>query len=326
MTDSFLALLQTTDWLFPVGVVLGLVVLIGVPAWVFLSRYVKPNTAGERKEVLSLLLQTLGGVAFVLGGWFTWQQLINSREELKNSREALVTSQQGQITERFTRAIDQLGKEDDEGNAAGGGKTSANHQKNLAIRLGGIYALERIARDHEPDHPAVMEVLTAFVRQHSAWVEEPAVGKLIQRDIRPDIQAILTVIGRRDLTYKKGESQRLDLSGTSLRWAILNKAKFDGVDFTSAHFNNAQLKDAELKEAILFNADFTDAIMDGAQLQGADLRGAVFHNATVAGVNFKDAKLHGADLTGAVGLTREQLNSAQVDGETRTSLKAEGQP
>jgi len=319
MTDSFLALLQTADWLFPVGVVLGLVVLIGLPAWLFLNRYIKPNTAGERKEVLSLLLQTLGGVAFVLGGWFTWQQLITSREELKNS-------QQGQITERFTRAIDQLGKEDDEGDAAGGGKTGAGHQKNLAIRLGGIYALERIARDHKPDHPAVMEVLTAFVRQHSAPVEEPAEGKLVQRDIRPDIQAILTVIGRRQLTYDKGESQRLDLSGASLMWAILNKAKFDGVDFTSTHFNNAQLKEAELKGAILFNADFTDAIMDGAQLQGADLRGAVFHNATVAGVNFKDAKLHGADLTGAVGLTREQLNSAQVDGETRTSLKAERQP
>jgi hypothetical protein len=33
------------------------------------------------------------------------------------------------------------------------------------VRLGGIYALERIARDSESDHWAVMEVLTAFVRE-----------------------------------------------------------------------------------------------------------------------------------------------------------------
>jgi hypothetical protein len=57
----------------------------------------------------------------------------------------------GQITERFTRAIDQLGSSE------------------LDIRLGGIYALERIARDSPDDHPQVMEVLTAYVREHAPW-------------------------------------------------------------------------------------------------------------------------------------------------------------
>ena len=33
--------------------------------------------------------------------------------------------------------------------------------------IGGIYALERIARDSAKDHPTVMEVLTAFIREHS---------------------------------------------------------------------------------------------------------------------------------------------------------------
>ena len=35
------------------------------------------------------------------------------------------------------------------------------------MRIGGIYALERIARDSAKDHPTVMEVLTAFIREHS---------------------------------------------------------------------------------------------------------------------------------------------------------------
>ena len=326
MTDSLMTLLLMADWVFPVGVVLGLVILIGVPAWLFLSRYIKPESPEQKKEVVSLVLQTLGGVAFVLGGWFTWQQLVNSREELKNSSKALITTQEGQITERFTRAIDQLGKEGDEGGEAGGGKASADHQKNLAIRLGGIYALERIARDNPPDHPAVMEVLTAFVRQHSAWVEQAAAGKPSERDIRPDVQAILTVIGRRNLTYNNGEAQRLDLSGTDLSWAVLNKAKLAGVDFTSTRFMHAQLNGAELMGAILLDVDFSNALMEGAQLQGADLHGAVFRNATVAGVNFQDAQLYGADLTGAVGLTQEQLNSAKTDGETKTDLKTPGKP
>ena len=54
-------------------------------------------------------------------------------------------------TDLFTRAIDQLGSE------------------KLEVRLGGIYALERIARDSEKDHGPIMEVLVAFVRLHAPW-------------------------------------------------------------------------------------------------------------------------------------------------------------
>ena len=37
----------------------------------------------------------------------------------------------------------------------------------MAIRLGGIYALERIAKDSEKDHGPIMEVLTAYVRENA---------------------------------------------------------------------------------------------------------------------------------------------------------------
>ena len=53
------------------------------------------------------------------------------------------------MTDRYTKAIEQLGSD------------------KLDVRIGGIYALERIARDSARDHPTVMEVLTAFIREHS---------------------------------------------------------------------------------------------------------------------------------------------------------------
>jgi len=53
------------------------------------------------------------------------------------------------VTDRFIKAIEQLGS------------------KELDARIGGIYALERVARDSEKDHRTVMEVLTAFIREHS---------------------------------------------------------------------------------------------------------------------------------------------------------------
>ena len=57
----------------------------------------------------------VAGLLLVAGAVATWRQIQVSRE--------------GQITERFTRAIDQLG--------------SAHPE----VRLGGIYALERTAKD-----------------------------------------------------------------------------------------------------------------------------------------------------------------------------------
>lgn len=286
-----------------------MIILVVVSAWLVIKWYIRPRTSEEKRGAVTLLFQIIGGTAFLIGVYFTWQQLL--------------TTQQGQITERFTRAIEQLGAEDDEGDKERGAKTGGKSQKNLSIRLGGIYALERLARDYKPDHPVVMEVLTAFVREHSAWVEGAETSQL---NIRPDTQAILTVIGRRELTYNNGETQRLNLSGTDLRWAVLNKAKLDGVDFTYAHLDNAQLKGAELRGALLLNAYLNEAILEGAQLQGADLSGAVFRNAKVAGVNFSGADLRGADLTGAEGLTRQQLDSAKTNGDTKTDLRTDGTP
>lgn len=59
-------------------------------------------------------------------------------------------NRRGQITERFTRAIEQLGKPD-----------------SVDVRVGGIYALERIAFDSPDEHGPIMDVLTAYVREHA---------------------------------------------------------------------------------------------------------------------------------------------------------------
>jgi hypothetical protein len=109
------------------------------------------------------LAQILGGAALLVGLYFTSQ--------------TLRTTQEGQITDRFTKAIDQLGKD------------------TLAVRLGGIHALERIAIDSEADHWAVMEVLTAFIREYPHKRSETTlwalVLMLVTKDQRPQEQDTL---------------------------------------------------------------------------------------------------------------------------------------
>ena len=68
-------------------------------------------------------------------------------QELDRRRQEL--DSQGQLTDRYSRAIDQLGSD------------------KVDVRTGGIYALERIATDSARDLPTVMAVLTAFIREHS---------------------------------------------------------------------------------------------------------------------------------------------------------------
>jgi hypothetical protein len=212
----------------------------------FLNWYIAPSGAAQKQEVVATSAQILGGTALLLGLYLTWRTLQVNR--------------QGQITERFTRAIDQLGATDNEAN------------KLFEIRLGGIYALERIAKESEEDYWPIMEVLTAYVRQNASLKSEKESLEEIEggsvedvRDPAPDIQAIMTAIRRRPRSRGHGEPEGLDLREANLSRVNLWKALLVG----------ANLWKALLSEANLTGANLTRADLSGADLSGADLSGAV---------------------------------------------------
>jgi hypothetical protein len=295
----------------PIALTLGLILLISLPVWFLVRWYVHPTTAGERKEAITLLFQAVGGTALLLGAYFTWQQLLTSRSELR-------VTEQGQITERFTRAIDQLGKSDSPSEGKSSTETS---RPNLAIRLGGIYALERIAKDSKGDYSVVMDVLAAFVRENASWSADLENPELTFQVIRPDVQAALTVIGRRMVTYPTDDNQQIDLSGTNLRGAQLSRANLNRVNLRATHLEEATLSDTQFEGAILIDARFARAVLRTSNLRKADLRGCDFRGAVIDRVDFTDANLSAADLSGvdlrnAVGLTSQQLSSAKTDSKT----------
>jgi Pentapeptide repeats (8 copies) len=248
------------------GVLLALfllIIIIKVPQWQAASWRGLPEI--ELKDLPKLendarttLIQAVGGLALLIGLLFTRR---NVKAAERASQETLRISQEGQLTERFTRAIEQLGS----------GK--------LEIRLGGIYALERIARDSERDYWPIMEVLTAYVRANAPWKEEeeqhsqeersphetqPTQSNQSPPELATDIQAILTVLGRRARTFGKGEDQRLDLKRTALRRANLWRAHLEGAGLWGAHLRGADLRGAGLEGAFLFEADLERAFLNGA--------------------------------------------------------------
>ena len=269
---------------------LAAAIVWALPAW--LTRYdvgsVTPALVQTARDAARGRLLTLGAGLLAAGALvFTARNFILSRE--------------GQVTDRYTKAIEQLGS------------------KELGVRIGGIYALERIARDPAEDHPTVMEVLTAFIRDptREPWPPPDAGSPEQKRSTRPDVQAALTVVGRRDA---RRDIRRIDLTRADLTRAYLTRAYLTRVDLRRAILYGADLTGAALTIAWdLTGADLTNAAdLTGAHLEGADLAGAHLRGARLAGADLTRAHLNFADLRGA------DLIDATLDGATLEGATLEG--
>jgi len=300
-------------------VVLLVVVLWKVPQWQ-VEKYVNvANADGKTMEAKDRFnienearktLATILGAIVVLGGaYFTWRNI--------------KVAQEGQITDRFTKAIEQLGAVD------------SNGKKKLEVRLGGIYALERIASQSERDYWPIMEVLCTYVRENAPRKpQEPTRENQSSAEPPPlaaDIQAILTVLGRRDRKYERA-TQDLDLSNTDIQGADLTGAHLGGAFLIGANLHGAVLIRANLSEArlirtdlhgaLLEHADLWDAMLNEADLSFANLSGANLGLAYLEKANLSfswldRANLHGSYLKEAKGLRQEQLDTAIGDRTTK---------
>jgi Pentapeptide repeats (8 copies) len=167
----------------------------------------------------------------------------------------IALSRQGRLTGRYAKAVEQLGSAE------------------LDVRIGSIHTLERVAREAPADHPAVMEILASFIREHSPpqWPPADPGGQVRERSLRPDVQAAMTVVGRRlaerdtgpvDLT--RADLAGADLAGADLAGADLGGARLTGADLSGADLTGADLADTDLTGADLTGTDFTRAELTGA--------------------------------------------------------------
>jgi hypothetical protein len=234
------------------------------------------------------IAQIIGGLVLLLGLYATFKNVWVAEE--------------GKLTERFSKAVELLGND------------------KLDIRLGGIYALERIARDSRKDHWTVMEVLTAFVREQSTreygrYIPDASGSSAIPTEndfkLREDIQAALTVIGRRKWVDR--EPRVLDLSNSFLGRASLS----------DANLSKANLWEANLYSANLTGAFFVKANLVRAILQDANLTDADFSYANLVGAHFRNANLTGADLGHSSGLAWMSISEAIIDETTKLPFELE---
>ncbi len=256
-----------------------------------------------------------GMIGFAFLAWRTW--LTQRQTHIAN--ETL-------YTQLLTKAVEQLGatreeketRENRDRDGATKFETITKTVPNIEVRLGAIYALEKIAQDYLPLHWQVMEILCAYVRKNAGparpapdeiraiWRKSPILRETKEEDKlklhfaspRTDVQVALNVIGRRPLECQNFDNiissrnlkRSLDLRGCHLSFADLDNYSFedtyfDGSCLEGASFVGAYLEGASFKGAFTERAKFVRANLACADLSMMHFERVFFNKSFLCGAN-----------------------------------------
>ena len=223
------------------------------------------------------------------------------QQQQEQSRIAEYDATQRRVTDLFTKAVDLLGSD------------------KAAVRLGGLYALERLAQDNAGQRQTVVAVVCAYLRMSDENGAEPDQDDADpgaathenppnhEDEVRRSAQRLLTRHLNADTPDSYWPEVRLDLAGTRL------------VDFDASG-------------CTLVDADFTGARLTGTtRLAGARTEGrltlsrasfqkAIFEGLTTAGDLILDDVVFGGEATfdraqfgGEISAKRASFASASFD-------------
>ncbi len=292
----------------------------------------------EKYESGSTTVRNLGLFAaapFAL--WFAyWRAKVADRqakaaqEQVTTSQRQADTAQRGLLNERYQKGAEMLGS------------------AVLSVRLGGIYALARLAQEHpEEYHVQIMRLFCAFVRNPTPddkqYIEvasdRTTIDKIIDSqepdgltDLRLDIEAVMEAIAHRRkdvIRFEKDADFHIDLREAKLQnlfWqnienVNLYRANLSLADLSGASFRaGTNLSWVHAVRVILSDAGLSDVNLTAASLWYANFTDALLINADLTRAVLESANLSGADLRGARGLTQEQLDKACADPDNPPEL------
>ncbi|RSM80498.1 type VII secretion protein EccCb [Amycolatopsis sp. WAC 01375] len=266
-------------WKIVIGAVVVLVLITGavVALWWAATRGLTGSAlVTARLDALKVGLSLGVGSGGVFALYLTWRRQRAIEAELDNRERTLLHQLQvaadansdateRRVTELYTKAVEQLGAD------------------KAAVRLGGLYALERLAQDNPKHRQTVFNVLCAYLRmpyrlpgvppaddddqhRHDAHRE-----RVQEREVRLAAQRILAQhLTPRD-TDRFWDGIDLDLTGANLididfQACRISLARFDGATFTGvARFDRATFTGLVSFDRAVFTGDahFGGATADG---------------------------------------------------------------
>ena len=250
---------------------------------------------------------TVRNIGFVVAGMFAlpfafWRSLVAQRQA--------DTTQQSLLNERYQQGAEMLGS------------------KVFSARLGGIYALSRLATECPEQYQVqVLQLLCSFARNppedkdvEISWVPD----ELEFRGLRTDVQEVMTAISdchKSRLTFEGGANFELDLKGAELSGLQLENADLSGADLAGSDLCNAQLHGADLSGVKCWDTNLSCANLRCANLSGAFLGRTDFRDTRLRSATLSGAKFHadGPALL-ATNPTQPQLDQARADTDNPPTI------
>jgi hypothetical protein len=178
---------------------LGALVLWVLPA--VLTRHPSgAMTGAERLKAVNDVRAPLVAFLVAVGAagtlWFTARTYALNRE--------------GHVTDRYTKAVGQLGDD------------------SSPVRIGGVYALERIGNDSPKDRTTILYVLGAFIRERSKAMRERQDDP--SEDVKAGLRVASRLLRRSDaiLDLRDADLRHADLSGLPGNQVLLEGANLEG--------------------------------------------------------------------------------------------------
>ena len=206
----------------------------------------------------------------------------------------------------------------------------------LSVRLGGIYALQRLAKERpEEYHVQIMRLFSAFARHPTKddRHEQEVKAKFGIPQIREDVLAVVHAIGNRDfenINLERGDEFQLKLENAYMRFASLDQTTLARARLGEADLSHSSLKGADLRgifaigtnfqSASLSLADLSGSLLVSSNLNAAILTGAKLSGAWLANADLTDAVLSGTDFSRVHGLTQAQLDKAVANSDVPPKL------
>lgn len=242
---------------------------------------------GARQAVLFIL----GGVIAVAGLIYThWKHEVD-RQNAQLQVQSSELQRDSNYTDRYTTAIQQLADE------------------KPTIRLGGIYALERIFSDSERDRPAITDVLADFVLASSPRLSGEDEDRTPESP--RDAVAALKVLGRRPCSVESGT---VELGRTEYHSVVLTSdpfrsltfmhsvwwmPTFEGSTIDNVDFSFSEFHLAEFTGSSMINVSFANSTLEGCKFVGVNFHGSSFQNAMLWGCQFIDCNVTKTDFRNA---------------------------
>lgn len=287
------------SWYFLVAVALIVLVAIGLVVSIWQWEWLQESGGPGGPDVTQLQNDkstesnstTLRNVAIIIAGLLA---LLFAAWRAKIADSQSKTAQRGLLNERYQKGADMLGN------------------SVLATRMGGIYALHRLAEEHPKEyHVQIMRLLCAFARYPTGQSSRHGV------DVSEDVQSVMYAIRacrQKDiaLELEKAENYRPNLTRAYLRGADLSGINLSNTDLPHANLSRVYLGQAVLSGAYLFRADLSGATFTGTDMCGADLSGASLRTAYL--IDRTSVRIN--------GLTQRQLDCAYADSNMPPSIEA----